>query len=207
MKSLACRYHYEYACLLKMAAIQLKAPGNPPSKKMAAFAEFCHSTLSTMPAREITVAKAYFQRGKKYKFFNKVQKNNDNIIKVMRNMAWDMWHVRQLEQSFAQNPSDAARYFFPALLTFDQGLIEIMDLYRLKACAYNVKTCQPLPVFDGDQRFFFGADDQDGTQLFDKYYSAEAIMERSFAREAKLSNLAETIEELERDVLKIALSG
>lgn len=58
MKSLACRYHYEYACLLKMAAIQLKAPGNPPSKKMAAFAEFCHSTLSTMPAREITVAKA-----------------------------------------------------------------------------------------------------------------------------------------------------
>lgn len=207
MKGLARRYHYGYACLLKMAAIQLKAPGAPPSRKMAAFAEFCHSTLSSMAAREIAVAKAYFQQGQKHRFFHKVQKNKDKILDVIRNMAWDMWHVRQLEQSFAQNPSDAARYFFPALMTFDRGLIEIMDLYRLKACAYNVRSRRPLPVFDGDPFLLLGTDEQDGKRLFDKYYSEEAINQRSSALETTLSDFDGIIEILEQDVLKIALPG
>ncbi|MFT3964565.1 MAG: hypothetical protein QM690_01625 [Sphingobium sp.] len=207
MKGLARRYQYGYACLLKMTAIQLKAPGAPASRKMTAFAEFCHSTLSSMAAREIAVAKAYFHQGQKHRFFHKIQKNKDNILDIIRNMAWDMWHVRQLEQSFAQNPSDTARYFFPALLTFDRGLIEIMDLYRLKACAYNVKTRRPLPVFDGDPFLLLGTDEQDGKQLFDKYYSEESITQRRSALEATLSDFDLIIEMLEQDVLKVTHPG
>jgi len=205
MKELERRYQYGYACLLKMTALQLKAPGAAPAIKMAAFAEFCHSTLSSMPAREITVAKAYFRRGQKHSFFHKVQKKKEDILDNLRNMAWDMWHVRQLEHTFAQNPSDAARYFFPALLTFDRGLIEIMDLYRLKACAYNVKARRPLPVFDGNPYLLFDTDEQDGKSLFDKYYSAESIARRSAALETTLSDFDGIIEMLEQDVLKIAL--
>lgn len=207
IKGLARRYQYGYACLLKMTAIQLKAPGAPPARKMAAFVEFCHSTLSSMAAREIAVAKAYFHQGQKHRFFHGIQKNKDNILDIIRNMAWDMWHVRQLEQSFAQNPSDTARYFFPALLTFDRGLIEIMDLYSLKACAYNVKARRPLPVFDGDPFLLLGTDEQDGKQLFDKYYSEESITQRSFALTSTLSDFDTIIEILEQDVLKIALPG
>jgi len=207
MRGLARRYQYGYACLLKMTAIQLKAPGAAQSRKMAAFVEFCHSTLSSMAAREIAVAKAYFHQGQKHRFFHKIQKNRDNILDIIRNMAWDMWHVRQLEQSFAQNPSDTARYFFPALLTFDRGLIEIMDLYWLKACAYNVKARRPLPVFDGDPFLLLGTDEQGGKQLFDKYYSEESITQRSSTLEAALSNFDGIIEALEQDVLKIALPG
>lgn len=207
MKAIAKRYHYIYACLLKMTAIQLKAPGAPPSKKLATFVEFCHSTLSSMAVREIAVAKAYFHKGQNHKFFHDVQKNKKDILNIVRNMAWDMCHVRQLEQSFAQKPSDTARYFFPALLTYDQGLIEIMDLYCLKACAYNVNDLRPRPVFDGDPFLLFGTDEQDGKQLFDKYYSEASIAQRSSALEAALSNFDETIEMLEQDILEIALPG
>ncbi|WP_016745095.1 hypothetical protein [Rhizorhabdus wittichii] len=207
MQGLTRRYQYGYACLLKMTAIELKAPSAPPSRKIAAFVEFCHSTLSSMAAREIMVAKAYFHQGQKHRFFHKIQKNKENILDIIRNMAWDMWHVRQLEQSFAQNPSDSARYFFPALLTFDRGLIEIMDLYWLKACAYDVKARRPLPVFDGDPFLLLGTNEQDGKQLFDRYYSEEAIAQRKAVLDATLSNFDEIIEILEQDVRKIALSG
>jgi len=172
---------------------------------MAAFAEFCHATLSSMAAREIAVTKAYFQQGQKHRFFYRIQKNKENILDILRNMARDMWHVRQLEQSFAQKPSNTARYFFPALLTFDRGLIEIMDLYWLKACAYNIKVGRPLPVFDGNPFLLLGTDEQDGKQLFDKYYSEESIAQRSSAFEATLSDFDGIIEILEQDVLKIAL--
>jgi hypothetical protein len=172
---------------------------------MAAFVEFYHATLSSMAAREIAVAKAYFHQGQGLRFFHRIQKKKGDILDSLRNMAWDMWHVRQLEQSFAQNPPDSARYFFPALLTFDQGLIEIIDLYRLKACAYNTKARQPLPVFDGDPFLLLGEDEQDGNQLIDRYYSKEAIARRSSTLESTLSGFEGIIEMLEQDLLKIAL--
>ncbi|MDH0091253.1 hypothetical protein N7373_07335 [Achromobacter mucicolens] len=205
MESITSRHLYFYACLIKIAAIQLKAPSTSLSKKMAVFLEFCHSTLATMSIREAAVARAYFVRGQGLKFFGKIQKNSKNdILKLLRNMAWDMWHIRQLEQSITYKPSKPARYFFPALLTFDRNLIEIMALYPLKACAFKIGTSQPMPFFDGDPFKIIAIDDEEGASAMTRYFSAGAIAARDAARGSVRNNITVVVKSLETELLAVA---
>lgn len=171
LDGLISNHRYMYACLIKMAIIQLKFPSASLGKKIAAFLEFCHSTLATMNMREAVVAREYFNRGQELTFFGKIQKRSKNdILELLRNMAWDMWHVRQLEKSITFSPEKQARYFFPALLTFDLKFIEIMKLYPLKACAFKIGSSQPLPFFDGDPFKLIATDDEDGASVVKKYF-------------------------------------
>ncbi len=192
-----------YACLLKIAEIQLKSPSAGIGKKMSAFMEFCHSTLATIFVREAAVARAYFTRGQNLTFFGKIQrKSKNNILELLQNMAWDMWHIRQLEQSITFKPANEARYFFPALLTFDHKLVEIMDLYPLKACAFRKGSSQPLPFFDGDPHRLIATNDDDGASATRRYFSADAIATREAIR--KSVNLSNLIPSLERKLLEAA---
>jgi len=205
MEGLISRHQYLYACLVKIASIQLKSPSAGIGKKMAAFLEFCHSTLATMSIREAAVARAYFIRGNDLKFFGKIQKNSkSDILKLLRNMAWDMWHVRQLEQSITFEPSKQARYFFPALLTFDRKFVEIMDLYPLKACAFKIGSSQPMPFFDGDPFRLIATDDEDGTSAVKKYFSGDAIAAREAVRDNVRANFASVVASLEAELLAVA---
>ncbi|MEJ8676941.1 hypothetical protein [Chromobacterium amazonense] len=205
MKGIKFRHQYMYACLIKMAAIQLKSPSVGIGKKMSAFMEFCHSGLATMSVREAAVARAYFTQGQDLTFFGKIQKKSKkDILELLRNMAWDMWHVRQMEQSITLNPTKQARYFFPALLTFDRRFIEIMDLYPLKACAFKVGESQPMPFFDGDAFRLIATDDEDGASAVKKYFSEDAIATREAARDRVRANFSVVIDSLEKELLAIA---
>lgn len=204
MKELLFNHQYMYACLLKMATIQLKSPSASLGKKMATFLEFCHATLATMNAREAAVARTYFARGQDLGFFGKIQKRKPDILELLRNMAWDMWHVRQLEKSLIFNPAKQARYFFPALLTFDHKFIEIMDLYPLKACAFKIGSTQPLPFFDGDPFRLIATDDENGASAVKKYFSNDAISTRNAVRDSVKTKFAGVVQMLEADLLAVA---
>ena len=205
MNGIRCRHQLMYACLIKMAVIQLKSPSAGIGKKMSAFMEFCHSTLATMSVREAAVARAYFTRGQKLTFFGKIQKNSSNdILELLRNMAWDMWHVRQMEQSITFKPAKQARYFFPALLTFDLKFIEIMDLYPLKACAFKVGDSQPMPFFDGDAFRLIATDDEDDASAVEKYFSEDAIATREAVRDSVKANFSVVVDSLEKELLAVA---
>ncbi|RQU13134.1 hypothetical protein DF153_18115 [Burkholderia cenocepacia] len=197
------KHGFTYACLLKMVEIQLKTTQAPLESKLERFAEFCHSELSVMSIREMAIAKSYFIRGQKFGFFGKIQKNKDGVLDLLKNMAWDLWHVRQLEQSLARRPQNAARYYFPALLTFDKNLIEVMDIYPLKSFAYSIKNYCPLPVFDGDPYLILGADERHGERVFEKYYSAASRAERQARRDTTFDKMRRIVEELEQAVLVI----
>lgn len=205
MNGIKFRHQYMYACLIKMAAIQLKSPSAGIGKKMSAFMEFCHLGLATMSLREVAVARAYFTSGFKLKFFGKIQKNSSNdILELLRNMAWDMWHVRQMEQSITLKPAKQARYFFPALLTFDHKFIEIMDLYPLKGCAFKVGDSQPMPFFDGDAFRLIATDDEDGASAVKKYFSKDAIATREAVRDSVKADFSVVVDSLERELLAVA---
>ncbi|WP_186092653.1 hypothetical protein [Burkholderia gladioli] len=205
MKRIKFRHQYMYACLIKMAAIQLKSPGAGICEKMSAFMEFCHSGLAAISVREVAVARAYFTRGQDLKFFGRIQKKSKkDILELLRNMAWDMWHVRQMEQSITFNPVKQARYFFPALLTFDRGFIEIMDLYSLKACAFKVGEFNPMPFFDGDAFKLIATDDENGASAVRKYFLEDAIATREAARSSVRANFSTVVETLEKELLMIA---
>lgn len=205
MEGVNFNHQYMYACLVKMATIELKSPSASLGKKMAAFMEFCHSTLAAMSGRETAVARAYFTNGQKLAFFGKIQKKSKkDILALLSNMAWDMWHVRQMELTMTFSPERKARYFFPAILTFDHKFIEIMDLYPLKACAFKIGSFHPLPFYDGDPFRLIATDDEDGQSAIAKYFSDDAIAARGVARPKIRAKFSDKVRSLEAELLAVA---
>ncbi|WNV05169.1 hypothetical protein RP726_01870 [Candidatus Methylospira mobilis] len=203
LKEILFRHQYMYACLIKMAAIQIKSPSAGLGRKMEAFLDFSHSRLATMNGRETAIARAYFQRGQKLKFFGKIQKGRSDILELLSNMAWDIWHVRQIEQSLAFMPSKGARYFFPALLTFDHKLIEVMDLYPLKACAFKIGESKPMPIFNGNTFELMVIDDDNHVSAIKRYFSEDAIAIRDSVRESVMTSFSDLVKSLEEELIAI----
>lgn len=134
---MAFKYLITYCQLLKMIVIQLKSPRRSNKNKILEYLEFCHNDLKALSFRDISLAKKYFELGQKFKFFDKIQKKRSEIFQAINGMVWDLYHIRQLEEDLVLASKGQIRYFFPAILTFDQGLNELMDLYPLKSIAFG----------------------------------------------------------------------
>lgn len=197
MSELHFRHQLMYCQLLKMAVIQLGNPHATVWEKMQQFIEFSDIELATLGGREIAIARAYFERGQKLTFFGKVQVKHPFLFEVLDGMAWDLWHVRQMEQAMTLKPNIKARYFFPAILTFDKKFIEIIDLYSLRACAFVEGALKPMPFFDGDWFDFVACDDESKDTFKDRYYSDEACASRDERRIAASQHLGEVVSNLE----------
>jgi hypothetical protein len=205
MKILQFRHQYMYCSLLKMACIQMRSPAISMDEKIIMYSEFCDSKLATMNGRDTAIAREYFSRGQKLKFFGKIQRNNKNIFNSLDGMAWDLWHVRQLEEAMTFKLSKNARYFFPALLTFDKRLIEVIDLYPLKACAFKDGDCEAMPFYDGNWFNLVARDEIGRARFIDKFYSEDATQSRANRRAAAKATLHETVTMLERELSEISM--
>lgn len=203
MSALHFRQQVMYCYLLKMASIQIRDPRASTLNKLNVFVEFCDNELATIGCRETAIARFFFERGQKLAFFGKVQKNKSDIFKILDGMAWDLWHVRQLEELMTLKPSPHARYFFPALLTFDKKLIEIIDLYPLKACAYIEGTNEPMPFYDGDWLQLIAGDEKNQSEFFERFYSAEARISRESRREAQKARFRDVVNTLESELSEV----
>jgi hypothetical protein len=192
-----------YCQLLKMVLIHLQSPSGNIDQKTREFAQFLDEELATMYGREMVVARSYFGSGQKLKFFGKMQKKQEDLFDVLNGMAWDLWHVRQLEENMTFRPSTGVRYFFPAILTFDKRLIEIMDLYPLKSCAFIEGKNEPMPFFDGD--FFQAIAETPDTQqeFIQRFYSTEACASRSARRSNANAKRGEIVKALEEELSKV----
>jgi hypothetical protein len=193
-----------YALLLKMAEIQLNLPQESAKSKILEFLTFCDKELATIFMRETVIARAFFTRGQKLEFFAKIQRNKSDLLHILNGMAWDLWHVRQLELSLTLRPAPQARYFFPALLTFDKRFIEIIDLYPLKALAYVDGINQPIPFFNGDWIKLIAGDDETQAAITEKFYSSDARTNRAHRRKCMKEKIAMTVSALEAKLRKIA---
>ncbi|MGI4802347.1 MAG: hypothetical protein ACRYG8_51605 [Janthinobacterium lividum] len=159
-----------YCLLLKMTEIQFRMKGRSPVAKTAEMIAFMDRELATLFGRELLVAARFFQLGSKLEFFRKVQKNRVDLPKTLKNMAWDLWHIRQVEMGLSFRPDHGARYHFPAILTFDKGLGEIIDLCSLSMCIMAPdRTMQP--IYTTDARTLLSIDDQhDAVTSFEQAY-------------------------------------
>ncbi|HVI90888.1 MAG TPA: hypothetical protein VM659_21500 [Dongiaceae bacterium] len=202
--ALKVRHQLFYAYLLKMASLQIGSPSISVKQKTRSFLEFCDSDLAAIPGREAIIGRAYFSRGQNLSFFGKVQKGRSNILNQLKNMAWDLLHVRHMEQTMALTPVPGARYFFPAFLTFDKRLIQIMDLYPLRAIAFRIDGSDTLPFFDGDWFDLIASDATDKVEIVERYYSPEAIGARAARRETSESRLPDIVSGLEADLLGVS---
>ncbi len=138
-----------YCILLKISEIQISKDKLSFNKKLKEIFVFLNDELGTMYIREIIIAIKYFQLGQNFRFFGRVQAGSKNLFKSLANMAWDLQHIRQCERGFSFSKSKKARYCFPAMLTFDNQLVEIIDSCPLKACLINLdRSVQPVYAID-----------------------------------------------------------
>lgn len=204
MRTITFRQQFMYSQLLLMAIIQIGAPSTPFYEKMWRFAELCDSTLATLSGRETAVARAYFERGQCLTFFGKLQAKKPDLFDILDGMAWDLWHVRQMEELMTLKPLREARYFFPALLTFDKRLTEIMDLYPLKACAHIGGKHEPIPFYDGDWFALVAGDDALQRGFAERFYSDEARASRDMRRKGVKERMPRIVAALEAKLSAIA---
>lgn len=170
-----------YCLLLKMVQIQFKRKEGSLESKLMEFFEFMDADLVVMFAREAVVATNYFQSGQKG-FFRKIQKRSDKLFSNLQSMSWDLWHIRQCEDGLSWNPKEGARYYFPALLTFDKDLIEVFDMCPMKMCAIDPNnTLWPAYVGDID-KLVAGGSEEIASKIHGRFYSEPAKESRKARR-------------------------
>ncbi|MGC3834409.1 hypothetical protein ACPSKX_09095 [Moritella viscosa] len=204
MKELDINFNYQYAHLLKMIIIQLHNPKKDRFMKVKEFLDFCHVKISAIGFREVFIACTFFDKGQKLGFFSKIQKNKKDLFKIIKGMAWDLYHVRQMERVATLKPDERARYFFPSFLTCDKRLIEILDLYPLKCLAYIEGIYEPMPFFDGDILEALAQIDAEKDEIYDKFFTESSSNNRADKRESAREDLSNLVSQLEADLSDIA---
>lgn len=125
-----CRIqNYLYVLLLKAIYIEFNHSKKSAKNKMIDLFDFVNKELGFIAERELLVCYYYFKRDEKTKkFFKRVQRNNKDLLDTIYGMAWDFIHIRLIEQEFANTPIDDVRFAIHVLLTFDNGLKEILQI-------------------------------------------------------------------------------
>ncbi|HTF97455.1 MAG TPA: hypothetical protein VL995_15050 [Cellvibrio sp.] len=187
------RYILIYCQLLKMISIQMKSPQRSTHHKILDYLEFCHHELKALSFREISIAKKYFDEGNNFRFFKDIQKNRERLFEAINGMVWDLWHVRQLEENMVRGSRGKVRYFFPAILTFDKGLNEVMDLHPLKSIAFNASLKDTIPFYEGSFIMDIADADLQKASEIQHYFEREQVSWRELERNEKKRHKTEKV--------------
>lgn len=204
MKELDISFNYQYAHLLKMICIQLENPKKSRYQKISEFLDFCHFDVSAIGFREIFIACEFFEKGQKLGFFSKIQKNKKDLFQIVKGMAWDLYHIRQMERASTMRPDQRARYFFPSFLTCDKRLVEVLDLYPLKCLAYIEGAYEPMPFFNRDIVGTLTKTDIEKDEILNKYFIESKVNYRSKNRDKARNSFSALVHNLEYELSKVA---
>ena len=93
----------------------------------------------------INIGIAFWEQGAKLKFFGKVQKGKQDILVVLKNMAWDIFHWTQTTLNFDVEPKKKANINIPLFYSVDSRFLELSKIIRLKAIAFDRNTRVTYP--------------------------------------------------------------
>ncbi len=188
-----------------MVTLNLKFTSLSPAQKTLMFLEFQNNNLGAMFQRETLVALEYFWRGRSLQFFEKVDLTRNDIFKQVRNMAFDFAHIRNMEKAVDRRWDDKASYHFPALLTFDRKMIEVIDLFPL-SCSYAIgPNREVIPFSKGDWlATVTGEMTSSQAESVHNLFSWEAVERRSSRIETHRGNLDNTVVAQEQELARAA---
>lgn len=133
-----------YVLLLKTIYIEFSNTKKSAKNKVMALFDFVNEQLGFIAERELEVCYYYFNHDEKTKkFFKKVQKNSKDLLDTINGMAWDLIHIRLIEQQFTIKPTDEVRFAIHMLLTYDNGLKEILQINPVEQIAFYEEV--PIP--------------------------------------------------------------
>lgn len=141
------QYKTIYLSLLKMSQIQLEHQKESVEKKLKIFVEFITTKLYRMMQPEINLAKVYFSKGSNCGFFGKIHKGNKNVLEQLKNMTWDLMHLRFMDYSSMMFDATEGDALIPYFFTYDKRLQDIRECYSLQALAINPHTYSVFPIY------------------------------------------------------------
>lgn len=144
---LKTQYQMIYLSLLKMSQIQLEHSKMPVEKKLQVFIDFIVTKLYRMLQPEINLAKVYFTMGSSCGFFGKIHISNKNILNQLKNMTWDLMHLRFMDYSSMFFDIQKGDALIPFFFTYDKRLLDIRECYNLQALAINPYSCSTIPIY------------------------------------------------------------
>ena len=130
------QYLSYYLSLLVMADIVLNNKGLTLLQKEEKYAEVFHYKVGLISEREANLAKLFFVYGTKVSFFGKIQKGNKNIIKDIKNMAWDVFHINNTIHNICIQSNKMIDFTMPYFITYDRRLKEILPIYKINSAAF-----------------------------------------------------------------------
>ncbi|EQB8916857.1 hypothetical protein ACYVL9_002692 [Vibrio fluvialis] len=144
-----------YACLLKMVLIHFMKPGFSPENildKYHEFETFLLNELDLMLGRELNLALYYFSNfaGK----FISVQPNmkTEKAKKNLKSTAWDLLLLRLPE--FLLAPTHLPELNTAYVVTSEDKLLSVGDMFSLETIFYENKTSQGSPILSFDTELF-----------------------------------------------------
>lgn len=126
---------FNIVCCCIMKAYLIKTyDSSEKNKKVDMFIEYCLDVLNCYLEKEIVILSLYIMDDNRtHKVFKKI-KSNDNVIKNILNVAWDIYHIRLVEQIMLKdNMKNKEQIILSYYGTADNGIIDAMQINPVKA--------------------------------------------------------------------------
>lgn len=138
------RYSYVYCVLLKI--IILKFQEGLLKEKTLNLINFMNEVTCTLDPAFANLAYAYWERGEKIRFFGTIQRNRKDVLKQIRNMAWDIYHLFNTSLSYKKE-NDLCRLYYPVFYTNDNRLADIGEDLKLQGVSIDNITNLVVPHY------------------------------------------------------------
>jgi len=195
-KAINQRFNYAYFSLLVIVIIQFENKKTSLIEKLDLYFKYHDELIANINLRDSILALEFFSKKQSLSFFSKIQIGYEKLFPVLKNMAWDVVHFRQLEHNATFKMSEEGSYFFPAFLTYDKKFIEIISLFQLKALVYK-DDGEIFPFYKYNFYSYKELGERDISIVGDRYFSIESRYIRSLRRDHLSKKLFEIIKELE----------
>lgn len=181
-------YYIGYALLLLICFINFKFYKIKTLQKLENFCLYMDKIFFLFREPFVEVAFNFFEHGNQYRFFKKIQINAKNILKNLRNMAWDIYHLGYLEV-LCSTGDKGADLFVPYFYCFDKGLLELKECFDLETLFVNERTGERISFY---HKHSYPID------IIEKYMSIEKekIRRKNFSHD----NILMQIEYLENEI-------
>ena len=153
---------YEAVCCYILKAFILKNTKNLSTEaKITEFKRYCFEDLCVFLELEMTLLILFLKNDSSVQeIFKKLQLGAKELIDKIHNTAWDIFHIRLLEQSTLlnciENPDVIYLHYFA---TADSGLAEVLRANPIKMLVYYNKIIIPIRRYDAKD--FFTQDELD----------------------------------------------
>jgi len=138
-----------YSSMLKIALLNLSNLNR--KNKVIELIDFMANDIKAMDICLLEIAAVYFVKKQNLSFFGKLQKGKQDIIDTIKNLSWDIFHLRYQEFLLSVKPVPDIDVNLVLFCTLDKRLIEIQEIIKLKAIAYNTKTGNYYPFYQSEQ--------------------------------------------------------